>query len=72
MLARRIPWFQRASAGHLARNFLLGASSYATGQDGVEVDLPRAPVQVALRMAGWQNVNRVPWLPGGVLTIRSG
>jgi hypothetical protein len=71
LLARRIPWFQNATASHLASNFLVGPSSYATGDDGVRVDLPRAPLQVALRMAGWQDVNRIPWLPGGELRIRS-
>ncbi len=71
LLARRIPWFQHASAAHLARNFLSGASTYTAGPAGIEAELPRAPLQLALRMAGWQTHNLIPWLPGGELTLRS-
>jgi hypothetical protein len=71
LLARRIPWFQHASAAHLARNILIGASTYTVGLDGVAADLPRAPLQLATRMAGWQSHNRIPWLPGGELSLIS-
>jgi hypothetical protein len=70
LLARRLPGFEESSAGHLGRNVLAGPSRLRVGDDGVEVTLPRTPLEVVLRVAGWGgSVHAIPWLPGGSLSV---
>jgi hypothetical protein len=70
LLARRLPGFEASSPGHLARNFLAGPSHVRITEKVIDVSLPRTPLQVVLRVAGWGgSVHAVPWLPGGVMTI---
>jgi len=68
--ARHLPGFERSSPAHLARNFVAGPSRVRVAPTGVTATLPRAPLQVALRVAGWDGSSHaVEWLPGGSLTF---
>jgi hypothetical protein len=70
LLARRLPGFEESSAGHLARNVIAGTSRLRVTEDGVEVSLPRTPLEVVLRVAGWGgSLHAVPWLPGASLSV---
>jgi hypothetical protein len=70
VFARGLPGFESSSPGHLARNFLVGESFVRLTEIGTEVTLPRTPLEVVLRVAGWRDsVHAVPWLPGGTLLV---
>lgn len=67
---RTLRGFEAGSPAYVARNFLIGSSLVRGGEDGVTVSLPRVPLQIVLRMAGWAGGRfTVPWLPGGLLSI---
>lgn len=70
--ARGLPGFQRSGPAHLARNFVAGTSHVRIGHDGVLATLPSVPLQIVLRVAGWDgSVVEVPWLPGARLTFEA-
>jgi hypothetical protein len=70
VFARGLPGFEASSPGHLARNFLAGESHVRVAGDGVEVTLPRTPLEVVLRVAGWRDsTHPVPWLRGETMLV---
>jgi hypothetical protein len=59
----RLSGFQRNSAEYIYRNFLAGTSVVRDGGEGIEIQLPPAPLQIILRMAGVDGQTfSVPWL----------
>jgi hypothetical protein len=68
--AGRLPGFERSGRDHIARNFVVGPARVRVAPTGVAVTLPRVPLQVVLRIAGWRgSAHEVPWLPGAHLTV---
>ncbi len=68
--ARRLMGFDASSAEYLYQNFLAGMSIVRIEGDQIDVQLPRSPLHVILRMAGVDGQTyHVPWLHDAQVTL---
>lgn len=63
--ARRLMGFQSASPEHIYRNFFEGIGTVRNGPAQIEIELPRTPLSLILRLSGLdRQTYTVPWLEG--------
>lgn len=68
--AQRLIGFDRGSAEYLYQNFLCGNASVRLAPDEISVQLAASPLQMILRMAGFDGLSyRLPWLNGPPITV---
>jgi hypothetical protein len=71
-LSGRLPGFAMTSVAYLRQSFLRTGAAVRIGQEAVEVELARVPLQVVLQLAGFdRRTATIPWI-GTELTIRLG